>query len=150
MEPHADAPDWEILKLIREVRRRVNAGDPTRFLARLEAAPRWIAALPEPEAKVAGKMIELARELARRAVEARAAAPSFADVDAGVRALPASDIPDAEIEIVELLDVDLAPAPVEESWAPALARKANRRHRRDAQAVSAGAQQMVLLEVATR
>lgn len=70
----ADAPDWEILKLLREVRRRVRAGDPQRFLSRLEQEPRWVAALPPEEAKVARTMLDATRELARRAVEAKAGA----------------------------------------------------------------------------
>ena len=134
MEPHADAPDWEILKLVREVRRRVNAGDPRRFLERLGAEPRWIAALPGPEAKVAWTILEATRALARQAIEARAAAPSFVDV------APAGDIPAAEIEILELPAVDLAPVSIEETWAPALAlaHKANRRRRRGEQDASPG------------
>lgn len=72
-----DSPDWEILKLLREVRRRVRAGNPQRFLDHLEAEPKWVAALPEAEAKVARSMLAATREFARRAVDA---APSEAEV----------------------------------------------------------------------
>lgn len=67
MDERHDSPDWEILKLLREVRRRVRAGNPQRFLDHLEAEPTWVAALPEAEAKVARTMLEATRELARRA-----------------------------------------------------------------------------------
>jgi len=94
VEPHAiDTPDWEILRLLREVRSRIRAGDPRRFLERLEPEPRWVAALPEAEAKVARTVLDATRELARHALQARAQAPSFDDLN--------DEIPDAEIEICE-------------------------------------------------
>lgn len=70
MDERNDSPDWEILKLLREVRRRVRAGNPQRFLEHLEAEPKWVAALPAPEAKVARTMLAATRELAQRAVDA--------------------------------------------------------------------------------
>ncbi len=69
MDERNDSPDWEILKLLREVRRRVRAGNPQRFLDHLAAEPNWVAALPAAEAKVARTMLEATRELARRAMD---------------------------------------------------------------------------------
>jgi hypothetical protein len=63
----SDAPDWEILNLLREVRRRIRAGNAARMVEQLAEEPRWVTALPEAEAKVARTMLAATRELAAKA-----------------------------------------------------------------------------------
>lgn len=92
MDERSDSPDWEILKLLREVRRRVRAGNPQRFLDHLEAEPKWVAALPEAEAKVARSMLAATREFARRAVDSN-------PVEAEVFIEPAAPAPVPEVAL---------------------------------------------------
>jgi hypothetical protein len=61
-------PEWEILNLLREVRRRARASSGA-YLARLQVEPRWVSALPEAEARIARTMLEATREMALRAVD---------------------------------------------------------------------------------
>lgn len=60
-----DAPDWELLSLLNEVRRRVRSGKFAR-LAASTAEPRWLAALPPAEARLARSVLEATRALAGR------------------------------------------------------------------------------------
>jgi hypothetical protein len=62
-------PDWEILNLLREVRKRARASGGQTFLARLHEEPRWLSALPATEARLARTMLEATREMARRAAD---------------------------------------------------------------------------------
>lgn len=73
----ADAPDWELLSLLNEVRRRVRSGKLARLAASAEE-PRWLAALPPAEARLARSVLEATRALAGRepAPKAVEAAPS--------------------------------------------------------------------------
>lgn len=64
-------PDAQTLELLREVRRRIRAGNPEHFLAHLSEEPPWVAALPKAEAAAARKMLAATRELARRAIAER-------------------------------------------------------------------------------
>jgi hypothetical protein len=57
-------PDWEILNLLREVRRRARSASARSYLARLSEEPRWVAALPPAEARFARTMLEATREMA--------------------------------------------------------------------------------------
>jgi hypothetical protein len=57
-------PDWEILNLLREVRRRAKSASARSYLARLSEEPRWVAALPPAEARFARTMLEATREMA--------------------------------------------------------------------------------------
>lgn len=57
-------PDWEILNLLREVRRRVRSSGAQGYLARLNEEPRWLSALPPAEARFARTMLEATREVA--------------------------------------------------------------------------------------
>lgn len=58
-----DAPDWELLSLLNEVRRRVRSGKLARLAASSEE-PRWLAALPPAEARLARSVLEATRALA--------------------------------------------------------------------------------------
>ena len=58
-------PDWEILNLLREVRRRARSAG----ASSLREEPRWVSALPAPEAKIARTVIEVTREMALRAAD---------------------------------------------------------------------------------
>jgi hypothetical protein len=60
-------PDWEILSLLREVRRRARTASASSLARREE--PRWVSALPAPEAKIARTVLEATREMARRAAD---------------------------------------------------------------------------------
>ncbi len=59
-------PDWEILNLLREVRRRARSAS---SLAARREEPRWVSALPAPEAKIARTVLEATREMALRAAD---------------------------------------------------------------------------------
>lgn len=61
-------PDWEILNLLREVRRRARSASASALAARREE-PRWVSALPAPEAKIARTVLEATREMALRAAD---------------------------------------------------------------------------------
>jgi hypothetical protein len=63
-----EGPDAQTLELLREVRRRIRAGNPEQFLARLSEEPRWVSALPKSEAAAARRMLAATRELAKRAI----------------------------------------------------------------------------------
>jgi hypothetical protein len=62
-------PEWEILSLLREVRRRARSASARAYLARLREEPRWVAALPAAEARIARTMLEATREMALRAAD---------------------------------------------------------------------------------
>ncbi len=64
-------PDAQTLELLREVRRRIRAGNPEHFLAHLSEEPRWVAALPKAQAAAARRMLAATRELAKRAIAER-------------------------------------------------------------------------------
>ena len=59
-------PDWEILNLLREVRRRARSAS---YLSARREEPRWVSALPAAEAKIARTVLEATREMAQRAVD---------------------------------------------------------------------------------
>jgi len=61
-------PDWEILNLLREVRRRARSASASSLASRREE-PRWVSALPAAEAKIARTVIEATREMALRAAD---------------------------------------------------------------------------------
>lgn len=67
---NSSEPDWELLNLLREVRRRARSANAGRYLAQLSEEPRWVAALPKAEARIARTMLEATRELALRSAEA--------------------------------------------------------------------------------
>ena len=62
-------PDWEILNLLREVRRRARSAGAGSSLAGLREEPRWVSALPAAEAKIARTMLEATREMALRTAD---------------------------------------------------------------------------------
>jgi hypothetical protein len=62
-------PEWEILNLLREVRRRAKSASVSSYLAGLREEPRWVSALPAAEAKIARTMLEATREMAMRAAD---------------------------------------------------------------------------------
>ena len=62
-------PDWEILNLLREVRRRAKSAGASSYLAGLREEPRWVSALPAAEAKIARTVLEATREMAKRAAD---------------------------------------------------------------------------------
>ena len=62
-------PEWEILNLLREVRRRARSSSASAYLARMREEPRWVSALPAAEAKIARTMLEATREMAMRAAD---------------------------------------------------------------------------------
>lgn len=62
-------PDWEILNLLREVRRRARSASASSSLAGLREEPRWVSALPAAEAKIARTVLEATREMARRVAD---------------------------------------------------------------------------------
>jgi hypothetical protein len=70
-----DGPDWELLSLLREVRRRVRSGKLARLAARAEE-PRWLAALPPEEARLARSVLDATRALADRGLASAASAPA--------------------------------------------------------------------------
>jgi hypothetical protein len=57
--------DWEILNLLREVRRRARSAS----ASSLREEPRWVSALPAAEAKIARTVLEATREMALRAAD---------------------------------------------------------------------------------
>lgn len=61
-------PDWEILNLLREVRRRARSASASSLAAKREE-PRWVSALPAAEAKIARTVLEATREMALRAAD---------------------------------------------------------------------------------
>lgn len=65
----ATDPEWEILDLLREVRRRAKSASARQYLARLNGEPRWVSALPAAEAKIARTVLEATREMALRSAE---------------------------------------------------------------------------------
>lgn len=62
-------PDWEILNLLREVRRRAKSASASSYLAGLREEPRWVSALPAAEAKIARTVLEATREMALRSAD---------------------------------------------------------------------------------
>jgi hypothetical protein len=62
-------PDWEILNLLREVRRRARSASASSYLSGRREEPRWVSALPEPEAKIARTVLEATREMVLRAAD---------------------------------------------------------------------------------
>jgi hypothetical protein len=73
-------PDWELLKLIREVRRRTKAENSERFIARLQREPLWVGALPSSEAKFARAVLAATRELVGSAAPVEVAPAKAPDV----------------------------------------------------------------------
>jgi len=72
--------EWEILNLLREVRRRARSASAGAYLARLKEEPRWVSALPAAEARIARTVLEATREMAMRSADPLGEITAHADV----------------------------------------------------------------------
>jgi hypothetical protein len=81
---------------MRELRRRARLASAKQYLVKPNEEPRWLAALPPVEARLARTMLEATREMAMRLAEA----PMNGDVEHATAARIAAAVPEPELAVV--------------------------------------------------